>query len=60
MASKYYGVNRDKPLESVVVSASTNSTDVELRVDTSKIKSRQEVYDAVESIKNALLRFVFP
>lgn len=60
MASNFYGVNLDQPLEKVVVATSTNSTDIELRVDLTKITSKQQVFEAVESIQNALLRFAFP
>ena len=60
MASNYYGVNLDQPLEKVVVATSTNSTDIELRVDLTKIATKQQILEAVESIENALLRFAFP
>lgn len=60
MASNFYGVNLDQPLEKVVVATSTNSTDIELRVDLTKIVSKQQILEAVESIQNALLRFAFP
>ena len=60
MASNFYGVNLDQPLEKVVVATSTNSSDIELRVDLTKVATKQQVFEAVESIQNALLRFAFP
>lgn len=60
MASNYYGINLNGSIESAVVGTSTNSTDIELRVDTSKITNKEQIFEAIENLEGALLRFAFP
>lgn len=58
MASVYYGQNRgtdDANPEVVTVGASTGSTDVELRIDTGKGLTRNEVRNIVENLVNRVI-----
>ena len=56
MASRFIGINRGQSEFSVVEAASTNSTDVELRVDTGKNLTKNEVRMAMIMIENYLLK----
>jgi hypothetical protein len=60
MAQVYYGVNRGKNFESAAVGTSTNSTDVEIRIDTSKVFTREEAYEAIEQLESFILQNVYP
>lgn len=56
MASRFIGINRGQSEFSVVEGASTNSTDIELRVDTGKNLTKNEVRMAMIMIENYLLK----
>lgn len=60
MAQVYYGINLGKNQDAAVVNTSTNSTDLELRVDTSKIVNREDALQLVENLWNFLLGQNFP
>lgn len=60
MAQVYYGINLGKNQDSAVVNTSTNSTDLELRVDTSKIVNREDALQLVENLWNFVLGQNFP
>lgn len=60
MAQVYYGVNRGKNFESAAVGTSTNSTDVEIRVNTSTVLAREELYEAIRQLENFILQNVYP
>ena len=59
MASVYYGINRGKNFETAVVASSTSSTDVEIRVDSTKILSREELFEAIEQLENYILQLPY-
>jgi len=59
MASVFYGINRGKNFETAVVGSSTNSTDVEIRVDSTKILSREELFEAIEQLENYILQLPY-
>lgn len=58
MADNFLGTNRGKlddvPV-SITVGTSTGATDIELRVDTGKGTTRQDVVKALEAIKSFIL-----
>lgn len=60
MAQVYYGINLGKNQDSAVVNTSTNSTDLELRIDTSKIVNREDAYQLIENLWNFVLGQNFP
>lgn len=60
MASVYYGVNLGQHDADVAIGTSTNSTDVELRVDTSKITTREQVNELVATLHAQVLKQAFP
>ena len=60
MAQVYYGINLGKNQDTAVVGTSTNSTDLELRVDTSKIVNREDAYQLIENLWNFVLSQNFP
>ena len=59
MASNYYGLNKGQHQQDVATGTSTQSTDVELRVDTSKITSKEDAILAVTQILNAFVQSNF-
>lgn len=56
MASVYFGLNRGQTEFQIATSASTNSTDVEVRIDQTKNLTRQEIIQEIEMIKHAILK----
>lgn len=60
MASVYYGLNRGQPIESVKIGTATNSTDVEVRVDTTKVTSRADLLLALYNIEAQILKQDYP
>lgn len=54
MANAYVGLNRGQNINDIVENTSTNSTDVELRIDQSKSLTKEEVLRALDNIKAAL------
>lgn len=56
MASEYYGLNRGQTEFSIVNGTSTNSTDIEVRVDLTKSWKKAEVLQKLEEIKNHILK----
>lgn len=58
MADNFIGINRgalDDVPANITVGSSTGSKDIELRVDTGKGTTRQDVIKALEAIKNYIL-----
>lgn len=50
MAQVYYGLNLGQNLDSAVVNTSTNSTDVEVRVNTSNVAYRNDLIIALRNL----------
>jgi hypothetical protein len=55
MASRFFCLNRGQTEFAVVEAATTQAADIELRVDTGKSLTKNEVDMAVEFFKNYLL-----
>jgi len=58
MADNFIGINRgalDDVPSSITVGSSTGSKDIELRVDTGKGTTRQDVIKALEAIRSYIL-----
>lgn len=58
MADNFIGINRgalDDVPASITVGSSTGAKDIELRVDTGKGTTRQDVIKALEAIKSYIL-----
>lgn len=60
MAQVYYGANLDQNIDTIVVGTSTNSTDVEVRVNTGNVSNRTDLLVALENLKNAILIQPYP
>lgn len=56
MAHAFYGVNLGQTEEQVVEGASTNSTDIELNVDLSKITKKSDVLLLAEKILRRVVK----
>ncbi len=56
MASRYYGLNRGQTEFQVTEGASTGSTDIELRVDTGKSLTKNDIILALEYFINIILK----
>lgn len=56
MASRFYGLNRGQTEFSVTEGASTGSTDVEVRVDTGKSLTKEEILQKLEQLRNVILK----
>lgn len=56
MASRFYGFNRGQNEFQVTEGASTGSTDVELRVDTGRSLTINEILDFLERLQNVILK----
>lgn len=55
MASEFYGINRGQTEPDVVKGTSTNSTDIEVRVDLTKGLLESEVLFLLETIINKII-----
>lgn len=60
MANRYFGLNRGQTEFDIVQDSSTNSTDIELRVDLSKSLTKSEVLVKLEELENAILKNQWP
>jgi hypothetical protein len=58
--SVYLGLNVGQGLKDVVVGASTNSTDFELRINCVNVAIRNEAYVLGEVLENVVLRNAYP
>ena len=56
MATVYYGVDRGGHEEDVVIQTSTTSKNVELVVNEGVVLSRQELADALQAIRNQIIK----
>lgn len=60
MAQVYYGVNRGKNFETATVNTSTQAGDVEIRVNTGNVLSREELLEALSQLENFIVQNVYP
>lgn len=56
MAQEYYGLNRGQTEFNVVNGTSTNSTDIEVRIDTSKNFTTSEIKNKLQEIYDTIIR----
>lgn len=60
MATVYYGVDRGGHDEDVVINTSTTGKNVELVVNEGVVLSRQELADALQAIRNQIIKQNYP
>jgi hypothetical protein len=60
MASAYYGLDAGKNADSAEVGSSTNSTDIEIRADMTKVLSREALLVGIDNLKAFILEQSFP
>lgn len=60
MAQVYYGIGRGKNFESATVATSTQSSNVEIRVDTGVVLTREEFLEALRQLENSIIQNVYP
>lgn len=60
MATVYYGVDRGGHDEDVVINTSTTSKNVELVVNEGVVLSRQDLFDALQAIRNQIIKQNYP
>lgn len=59
-ANLFIGANRGQNLNQVVVNTSTNSTDIELAIDKSKLANREDALLLAEQIVAKLTQLTYP
>lgn len=60
MASRYYALDVGGSIVDVAEGSSTQSKTVEVAIDLADGASRQEVFNALENIKNYILQDIYP
>lgn len=60
MAKRYYGLDIGGELAEVSEGSSTTSKGVEISFDITAGVTRQEVLNAIENIKNAIIQDIYP
>lgn len=60
MASRYYALDLGGSIVDVAEGSSTQSKTVEVAIDLADGASRQEVFNALENIKNYILQDIYP
>jgi len=60
MASRYYALDLGGSIVDVAEGSSTQSKTVEIAIDLADGASRQEVFNAIENIKNFILQDIYP
>lgn len=60
MATVYYGVDRGGHEDDVVIQTSTTGKNVELVVNEGVVLSRQELADALQAIRNQIIKQNYP
>ena len=60
MASRYYALDVGGSIVDVAEGSSTQSKTVEIAIDLADGASRQEVFNAIENIKNYILQDIYP
>jgi hypothetical protein len=56
MASLYLGLNRGQTQKDVVTGAASPGKDIEVKIDDTKFKTKQEIVDKLDEMKNVLLQ----
>jgi len=59
MANYFYGINKGQNEYQAVVGTSTNSVDVELKVNGANVAAKQDIMSALKQLKNYVLRLPF-
>lgn len=60
MASDYFGLNVGQASEATQIGTATAGTDVEVRVDTSKVKSKLDLLLTLEKINQQIVKHNYP
>lgn len=60
MASRYYALDVGGSIVDVAEGSSTQSKTVEVAIDLADGASRQEVFNALENIRNYILQDIYP
>lgn len=60
MASRYYALDLGENITQVTEDSSTQSKTVEVAIDLADGATRQEVFNALENIKNFILQDIYP
>ena len=60
MASRYYALDVGGSIVDVAEGSSTQSKTVEIAIDLADNATRQEVFNAIENIKNFILQDIYP
>lgn len=60
MAQVFYGINRGKNFESATVATSTQSGNIEIRVDTGVVLTREEFLEGLRQLENTIIQNVYP
>jgi len=60
MATVYYGVDRGGHDEDVAINTSTTGKNVELVVNEGVVLSRQDLFDALQAIRNQIIKQNYP
>lgn len=60
MASRYYALDLGGNITQVTEDSSTQSKTVEVAIDLADGATRQEVFNALENIKNFILQDIYP
>lgn len=60
MASRYYALDLGGDITDVAEGSSTQSKTVEVAIDLADGATRQEVFNALENIKNYILQDIYP
>ena len=56
----YYGVNKGKNIDTVVVGTSTNNTDVEIVVNATNVTDREALLIAMEALEGFIINYKYP
>lgn len=59
MATYYYGINAGKGIDTAVVGTSTNSTDIEITFDDTKVADKQTLLNAIENLEAFITNQLF-
>jgi hypothetical protein len=60
MASRYYALDLGENMTQVAEGSSTQSKTVEIAIDLADSANRQQVFEAIENIRNYILQDIWP
>lgn len=60
MASRYYALDLGENMTQVAEGSSTQSKTVEIAIDLADGANRQQVFEAIENIRNYILQDIWP